>query len=179
MRSATLAPCNSSPSATSTNAPRTTPYRSGVHERPQQREGAYEARSAVLPLATLEDLAAEAEHYVQNAHAARTRKAYQTDWSAFESWCATHQAHALPASPTTLELYLTHLAKLGRKASTIRRARMASRNSDWRSWSVRTLLARWLPEVPTVSQTALCSILPVKTSLWTANHLRAQALRPI
>ncbi len=77
------------------------------------------------PLATVDDLAAQAEHYVQEAHSGRTRKAYRSDWLAFETWCAANGALALPASPGTLELYLTHLAGLGRKASTIRRARIA------------------------------------------------------
>jgi site-specific recombinase XerD len=70
-------------------------------------------------------LAARAERYLAAAHAARTREAYQRDWDAFEAWCARLGFLAWPAAPRTLELYLTHLAALGRKASTIRRARTA------------------------------------------------------
>ncbi len=100
------------------------PDHSGVYERPEKAQGA--RIPAPRPtLVTLEDLAAEAEHYVQQAHSDRTRQAYRADWHAFETWCAMNRAQALPASPETLELYLTHLAKRGRKASTIRRARIA------------------------------------------------------
>lgn len=73
----------------------------------------------------LRELEREAERYVQEAHAKRTREAYQADWSAFEAWCQSQALDALPASVHTLELYLTRLAKCGRKASTIRRARVS------------------------------------------------------
>ncbi len=49
-----------------------------------------------------DDLAARAEHYVQAAHAERTRKAYRHDWRAFEAWCARAGFEARPAAPTTL-----------------------------------------------------------------------------
>jgi site-specific recombinase XerD len=65
------------------------------------------------------------EHYLQAAHAEPTRKAYASDWSLFERWCAKHAERPLPASPHTLARYLTQLAKDGRKSSTIRRARIA------------------------------------------------------
>lgn len=45
--------------------------------------------------------------------------------AAFERWCLATGAVALPAATRTLELYLTHLAELGRRPSTIRRARIA------------------------------------------------------
>jgi site-specific recombinase XerD len=66
-----------------------------------------------------------AAHYVEEAYAPNTRRAYQKDWGAFERWCEGQQLCALPAEPHTLELYLTQLAELGRRASTIRRARVA------------------------------------------------------
>jgi site-specific recombinase XerD len=66
-----------------------------------------------------------AEQYVQEAHAAATRRAYQSDLKLFEAWCVEVGLTALPASQLTLERYLAHLAKAGRKASTIRRARSA------------------------------------------------------
>lgn len=76
-------------------------------------------------LVTVDNLEAEAHRYEEKAHADSTRKAYQTDWNAFERWCEQRHVRARPATPDTLALYLTHLAKLGRKASTIRRARIA------------------------------------------------------
>lgn len=98
------------------------PDQSGVFERPWP---APQATAELDALTALSDLAAAANHYVEQAHAQNTRRAYQSDWRAFEAWCATHRLQSLPASPHTLELYLTHLARRGLKASTIRRARIA------------------------------------------------------
>lgn len=64
------------------------------------------------------------ERYDREAHAERTRKVYQADWNAFERWCVGRGEQALPASVDTVRRYLAYLAgELGRKASTIRRAR--------------------------------------------------------
>lgn len=72
-------------------------------------------------LAKLESLV---HRYEQEAHAPRTRTIYQSDWAAFERWCASRGETASPASVDTLCRYLAYLAgELGRKASTIRRAR--------------------------------------------------------
>lgn len=68
---------------------------------------------------------ARALEFVQHARAGATRKAYDSDWKLFERWCVAHGKVALPATPATLALYLTHLATAGRKYSTIRRARIA------------------------------------------------------
>jgi site-specific recombinase XerD len=80
---------------------------------------------ALHPTRSDRELDALVEHYLQAAHADQTRKAYASDWSLFERWCAKHGERPLPASPNTLARYLTQLAKNGRKASTIRRARIA------------------------------------------------------
>jgi hypothetical protein len=73
-------------------------------------------------LARLQDCAIA---YAQQAKSAATRKAYASDWKFFEAWCHVHHQAPLPASPATLALYLTRLARLGRTYSTIRRARIA------------------------------------------------------
>jgi site-specific recombinase XerD len=70
-------------------------------------------------------LQARALEFVQESKARTTRKAYSNDWKLFEIWCHAHGQVALPATPATLALYLTHLASCGRKYSTIRRARIA------------------------------------------------------
>jgi len=98
------------------------PDQSGVFERPRAPATPTTASNALVPLS---DLATAAAHYVEQAHADNTRRAYQGDWRAFETWCSVHSLQALPASSQTLELYLTHLARRGLKASTIRRARIA------------------------------------------------------
>jgi integrase len=73
----------------------------------------------------LKRLQAGAVDFVREARAHATRKAYASDWKFFESWCVSHNQVALPASPATLALYLTHLAQSGRKYSSIRRVRSA------------------------------------------------------
>src|SRR3954452_9925731 len=63
--------------------------------------------------------------YTEAAHAENTRRAYRSDWAAFEAWCTERGETAMPASSSTLARYLAFLADAGKKASTIRRARVA------------------------------------------------------
>lgn len=63
--------------------------------------------------------------YIDQALTDATRTAYEGDMRAFTKWCAARGWSALPASEATLARYLTDLAVRGRKASTIRRARIA------------------------------------------------------
>lgn len=63
--------------------------------------------------------------YTAAAHAENTRRAYRSDWAAFESWCTEQGEVSMPASASTLARYLAFLADAGKKASTIRRARVA------------------------------------------------------
>ena len=63
--------------------------------------------------------------YMEAARSDRTRAAYASNWRLFERWCAEREERALPATTVTLGHYLVHLAQQGRKASTIRRARIA------------------------------------------------------
>lgn len=55
-------------------------------------------------------LAAAAAAYADAAQAASTRRAYQTKWRAFSTWCELHRAAPLPAAPDVVALYLTELA---------------------------------------------------------------------
>jgi hypothetical protein len=59
--------------------------------------------------------------YLENEKAASTRACYLSDWLDFERWCAPRGLIALPALLGTVALYLSHLADLGRKASTMSR----------------------------------------------------------
>jgi integrase len=67
-----------------------------------------------------------AEEYILAAKAQATRRAYASDWRHFMLWCAVNDLAALPATPSTVALYLTSLAKppageKPRKAATITR----------------------------------------------------------
>jgi integrase len=96
---------------------------------PQQRRRCHVDSSPRGELPTspfeLEHLKACASRYVSEARADNTRRSYASDWAAFERWCLGHGQVPLPATPDVLALYLTHLAELGRRPSTIRRARIA------------------------------------------------------
>ena len=70
-----------------------------------------------------------ARDYADASHADSTRDAYAGDWHRFVSWCRNFSRSPLPSEPSTVVLYLTHLADSGKKASTIDRALSAI--SQW------------------------------------------------
>lgn len=81
----------------------------------------------------LYETAQAAHQYMEQAKAAATRRAYASDWRHFASWCDSNGLTSLPATPSTVALYLTSLAKPGdgekpRKAATITR-RLTSINA--------------------------------------------------
>ena len=73
------------------------------------------------PLATSLDVARD---YAERATAYATRRAYASDWQTFATWCAAHDAVALPASPQTVAAYLGDAAGQ-RRPSTLRRQMVA------------------------------------------------------
>ncbi len=72
------------------------------------------------PLPAIVELAEQAQDYARQAKAENTRRAYRADWNDFDAWCATHRLSAMPASPETVALYLSDLAKT-HKCSTLQR----------------------------------------------------------
>jgi hypothetical protein len=94
--------------------PAPAPDAGGVPSPGRRRLPAQGAQAGVLqPLSNAAELGALdalAERYVDGAHADATRRAYRSDWSAFEAWCGQHGVEAMPASQRTLERYLAHLA---------------------------------------------------------------------
>ncbi len=81
----------------------------------------------------LYETAQAAHQYMEEAKAAATRRAYSSDWRHFAQWCDQNGLASLPASPSTVALYLTSLAKPAegekpRKAATITR-RLTSINA--------------------------------------------------
>lgn len=58
------------------------------------------------PSTGLEDLIQKANDLIRAAKAPSTRKAYQSDFRIFESWCATHGLASLPSAPQTIALYI-------------------------------------------------------------------------
>jgi len=89
-----------------------------------------------------------ARRFAQAARSASTQKAYRSDWADFEAWCLSHQLQALPATPDSVALYLTHLTQRGLKVSTIERRlatlsqahQLVGHDSPTRSPSVREIM---------------------------------------
>ena len=75
-----------------------------------------------VALAPLEQLVEAAREYAADSRAKSTRKAYLSDFTLFEIWCARQGLSSAPTTPTTVAVYLASLADRGRKASTIERA---------------------------------------------------------
>jgi hypothetical protein len=58
------------------------------------------------PSTGLEDLIQKANDLIRAAKAPSTRKAHQSDFRIFESWCAVHRFASLPSAPQTVALYI-------------------------------------------------------------------------
>jgi site-specific recombinase XerD len=78
-----------------------------------------------FPSTDLEDLILKANDLIRAAKAPSTRKAYQSDFRIFESWCATHGLASLPAAPQTIALYIASCV-VGRLAPATIARRLAS-----------------------------------------------------
>jgi site-specific recombinase XerD len=79
--------------------------------------------ASALPPGTLTDVEiADAIGFAGAEKAQATRAAYAVDWRQFSLWCHARAAQPLPAHPGILAGYLSHLARTGRKASSIGRA---------------------------------------------------------
>lgn len=93
---------------------------------PERKSTALAKRAKPVPLAKpLDELVNDARAFVDASASENTRRAYAADWRTFSTWCAEHNLVALPAEVSTLVLYITHLAKQGRKVTTIERAKTA------------------------------------------------------
>jgi site-specific recombinase XerD len=67
------------------------------------------AEAANLP-ALLQDLAEKAQDYAAKSMADNTRRAYDSDWRAFEAWCQARGFRAMPAAAGTVLAYITDRA---------------------------------------------------------------------
>jgi site-specific recombinase XerD len=97
------------------------------------------------PLADVADRAAE---FIQQSKAANTVRAYRADWTHFVTWCQARSQSPLPATPETVALYITDLARtrkpgtLTRRLSAISQAhQIAGVESPTKAAKVRLVLA--------------------------------------
>ena len=58
------------------------------------------------PSTGLEDLIQKANDLIRAAKAPSTRKAYQSDFRIYDSWCTDHGLASLPSAPETIALYI-------------------------------------------------------------------------
>lgn len=103
---------------------RSRPLRSapkGLRAAPGRDTALVLATEPRLELGRLELVAERARDYARNARAANTFRAYRSDWADFTSWAEASGRQPLPADPDTVALYLTFLADVGLKASTLQR----------------------------------------------------------
>lgn len=70
---------------------------------------------------TRQHLPDEIQRYLACAQAENTKRAYRSDWRAFNGWCVVRDYRSLPADPGTVALYISKLADDGFKVSTIAR----------------------------------------------------------
>ncbi len=66
-----------------------------------------------------------ASEFASASRASNTKRSYGSDLKSFTTWCIEHGQRSLPADPLVVADYLAHLASIGRKVSTIRRAKAA------------------------------------------------------
>jgi len=98
--------------------------------------------------ATVTPLVEVAQSYARNARADATRRAYGAAWQDFAAWCDVQGMVALPASPSTVGLYLADRASTHKVASlrlrlvAIRQAHvLAGHSLDTRAREVREVMA--------------------------------------
>ena len=111
-------------------------------------------KAAIVPLGPhLEglvpaDLVESVRANIDAALAPATRRAYDSDWRRFTSWCEGRGLGAMPAAAATVASYATDLADAGRSVSTVRRAmasigqahRLAGHDSPTADAKVRVVL---------------------------------------
>ena len=85
------------------------------------------------PSAGLEDLIQKANDLIRAAKAPSTRKAYQSDFRIYDSWCTDHGLTSLPSNPETIALYIASCvvarlapATIARRLASISKAHQAA-----------------------------------------------------
>ncbi len=79
------------------------------------------------PAVLLDTAQAAARDYARGSRAASTWRAYESDWLSFTAWCTAVGQAALPATPTTVALFMAAQAKTGISPSTLGRRLAAIR----------------------------------------------------
>src|SRR5688572_29908024 len=59
------------------------------------------------PLVAASSPSAAAQDYAAKSRAKNTKRAYKADWADFTAWCVVRGLDSLPATPTTVGVYLS------------------------------------------------------------------------
>ena len=84
-------------------------------------------RAPSLPAVSLDEALAAAAGYAKASRSTATWRAYEADWTVFQAWCRAVQLAPLPATPTTVALFIAAQATLGRAPATLGRRLAAIR----------------------------------------------------
>lgn len=68
-----------------------------------------------------------AHDFIESSLSENTKRAYASDFKQFSIWCAGRGVSPLPVGPALVADYFTHLCNIGRKSSSIDRARASIR----------------------------------------------------
>ena len=105
-------------------------------------------RAAAQHAQELETIGQDASRYLEHSKAANTRRAYESDWADFSTWCEKYRRLSIPASPDTVAYYLADRSRdlksstLQRRLATIAEAhRAASHESPTKASQVRLVWA--------------------------------------
>ena len=123
-----------------------------------------QASGAVLP--ALDADLEQAVSYARAEKASATRRAYHSDFTLFESWCAEKGVAALPAEPETVAAFLAFEANRGIRPSTITR----------RAASIRYAHKLRGHEPPTNSEAVRATLRGIRRSTGTAKVRKAPIL---
>ena len=80
-----------------------------------------------LPVTSLDEATKAAAKYAKSSRSAATWRAYESDWRIFQSWCLSVDKASLPATPSTVALFLAAEAKERHAPATLSRRLAAIR----------------------------------------------------
>lgn len=72
-------------------------------------------------------VSASVQDYISDSISDNTRRAYASDFRQYKAWCEKSGVQAIPAAPAVIAEYFAYLVSIGKKYSTIDRARAAIR----------------------------------------------------
>ena len=77
-------------------------------------------RSQDTEIGPTAELADRANEFVNQSKSKNTVRAYQSDWSHFETWCKGHGQCSLPATAETVVLYVSDLSATHKTGTLVR-----------------------------------------------------------